>query len=145
MLPILGRLEYSVPLSHNLTFNVGTGWGGYILYSVVTSTQSQLYVQDYDFWREGDITKNVFRTHLSAIAGGGEGVVTLAYKIAGVLSAGLTGRIIATSKVDDTWESSGYYPTDWDPAQPEIITITEGYEYGGFGWGLGIAVSLGIR
>jgi hypothetical protein len=144
VLPILGRLEYLVTLRHNLTLNLGAGWGGYVLYSTVTSTQTQVYVQDYDPWRPGDIQKNVIRTHLCAITPGGEAMAELIFELYRHVSLGLSGRMIMTSKVKDQWESSGYYATDWDPAQPELITITEGYEYGGVGWGLGVVVSLGV-
>jgi hypothetical protein len=133
-----------VALRRNLSLSLGAGWGGYVLYSMVTNTQSQVYVQDYDPWREGDVQRNLFRTQLCTVTPGGEAVVGLTCGIGRQLSLGLNGRIIMTAKVKDQWESSGYYSTDWDPAQPELINITEGYEYGGFGWGLGIVVSLGI-
>jgi hypothetical protein len=144
VIPILGRLEYLVAPRRNLTLSLGTGWGGYILYSMVTTTQSQVYVQDYDPWREGNIQRNAFKTQLCTVTPGGEASIGATCEIDRQLSLGLTAKMIITSKVRDQWESSGYYSTDWDPAQPELITITEGYQYGGFGWGLGMTVTLGI-
>jgi len=144
VLPILGRLDYRQTWRDNLSLDLGIGMGGYVLHSVTTSTEAYRYVQNSDPWREGDIQKNVFRTHLSAVTAGGEGLVALACEISRALSLGLTGRIIITSKVEDTWESSGYYPTGWDPVEPELLTVKNGFQYGGTGWGLGATISLWI-
>jgi hypothetical protein len=44
------------------------------------------------------------------------------------------------SKIEDVTEYADYYKTDWDPAQPELITMKYGEEYGGTAWGIGASL-----
>jgi hypothetical protein len=140
--PLLGRVDYRAQSKGNITFTLGIGIGGYVFHSVCTTTSTYTYVMDYEPWKRGDVRKNISRIHLTALTPGGEGSVTLARRLGPSVSLGITATVLVNSKIEDTWESSGYYPTDWDPAEAELITMKYGYEYGGMGWGLGLSLSF---
>lgn len=137
MIPILSSLVFDRSIGDRLVLSVGLGMGGYVLYSSRTTTETQTYVQDVDPWAEGEKHKSVFREHLAVVASGGEASIAFSWRIGRSVLLGLTGRMIVISKIRDTWDYIGYYSTDWDPAESELITMKNGYEYGGIGWGLG--------
>jgi hypothetical protein len=142
ILPMLAKIGYDRRTGDDLVFGVGVGVGAFMLYSNHRTTETERYVQDSVPWKEGDVSRNVYREHLAAVIPGGEASFTLAYRLSSSALLGLTARILAISKIKDTWEYTGYYATDWDPAEPELITLKNGYEYGGIGWGLGVTVSF---
>lgn len=129
-------MSYQNPIWDNLSFNFGAGVGGYLFHSTTTITEIHTYVKDYSSWKKGDIRKNVGRSHLTAVTPGGEGSIGFAYRLTPSVSLGITGRLILISKVEDVTENTDYYKTDWDPAEPELMTMKYGEEYGGIGWGI---------
>jgi hypothetical protein len=133
-------LSYQNSILGNLDFNFGTGIGAYLIYSTSTITQINAYVEDYYSWKKGDIRKNVWSSHFTAATAGGEGSIGFVYRLTPSLSLGITGRLILISKIENIAEYTDYYETEWDPAEPKLMTIKEGEEYGGMGWGIDVSV-----
>ncbi len=142
VIPVLASLDYTRAFQDDLTLGLGMGMGGYVIHSANVTSETYRYEANNDPWKKGDVRKDVYRTHLTALTPGVEGSVALAYRINPSLRLGLTGKIMVISRIRDTWEYTEYSPTDWDPAQPQLVTIKNGYEYGGVGWGLSATVSF---
>lgn len=111
-----------------------------MFHAINTITQTNTYVEEYSHWKKGDVRKNVWRSHFTAATPGGEGTIGFAYRLSSSVSLGITGRLILISKIQDVTEYTDYYKTDWDPAQPELIIMKYGEEYGGMGWGIGASL-----
>lgn len=140
--PVLARMDYQHPVTDRLSVSLGLGIGGYVFHSTCTTTQIHTWVQDSAPWKRGDVSRGVSRVHLTAAAPGAEASIGLAHQLGPSVSLGVTLKVLATSKIDDTWESTGYYAADWDPAEDELMTIKNGYQYGGMGWGIGASISF---
>jgi hypothetical protein len=142
VIPVLASLGYTRALRSDLTLGLGLGMGGYIVHSADVTTEIYRYETNHESWKKGDVRKNVYRAHMTALTPGVEGSVALTYPINSSICLGLTGKIIVISRIRDTWDYTEYCPTDWDPAPPQLVTIKNGYEYGGVGWGMSATVSF---
>jgi hypothetical protein len=114
--------------------------GAYVFHSVVKTTETHTYVKDWGSWKTGDVSHDVWRIHFTAASPGGEGSIGFAYKLNPSLSLGITGRLTLIAKIKDTYEYTDYYKTDWDPVEPQLMTVEHGEEYGGIGWGMGVSL-----
>ena len=99
--PILGRLSYQRPIRDDFSFQLAAAAGAYIFHSSHTITSTQTYMDDFQPWNEGDVRKNVSRSHFTAATPGGEGSVGFVYGLTPSLALGLTGRVILISKIED--------------------------------------------
>jgi hypothetical protein len=142
MFSFLGTVDYRNPVGEKLTVDFGIGIGGFLIHSLATTNSVNRWVRDSTPWKEGDERKTVNKLHFTALTPGMEGSVRLAYKLGPSASLGLTGRVLVISKIKDTWEATDYYQTDWEPLEPKLVNMKQGYEYGGVGWGLGISISF---
>lgn len=133
-------MSYRKHTRDDLSVNLGAGLGAYVLYSVSTTTDIRTYVKDSGDWKRGDVDKDIWRTHFTAVTPGGEGSIGFAYELSPSISVGITGRIILISKIENLYELTSYYKTNWEPAEPQLMTIKLGEEYGGMGWGIGASV-----
>ena len=139
---MLAKLGFKNRAADKLDVGFGVGIGGYIFHSTSTTTQIYTFVQDSEPWKTGDVRRSVSRVHLTAASPGAEVSIRLGHRLNQSVSLAITARALATSRIDDTWESTGYYASDWDPAQDELVTMTYGYQYGGIGWGIGASISF---
>lgn len=118
------------------------GLGAYVIHSIWTTTEINTFVKDFGDWKKGDVYKYVLRDHFTAVTPGGEGSIGFACKLSPSVSLGITGRLILISKIKAISEETSYYQIDWTPAEPELVSMKYGNEYGGIGWSLGASLSF---
>jgi len=135
-------LSYQSSIQDNLGFNFGIALGAYVIHSITTTTDSRTYMKDFGEWKKGDVSKYVSPDHFTAVTPGGEGSIGFACKLSPSVSLGITGRLILISKIKAISEETSYYQIDWTPAEPELVSMKYGNEYGGIDWSLGASLSF---
>jgi hypothetical protein len=135
-------LSFRGSINNHFAFDLAVGSGAYLFHSVTATTQLLTYVKELEWWKVGDVRKTVSRDHFAATTIGGEASIGFAYKLNSSLSLGVSGRLILISEIKDISEITDYYKTHWEPAEPVLITIKQGNEYSGIGWGFGASLSF---
>lgn len=143
--PILLKLYYDNLINNpKLNFNLSLGAGLYIINFLTRYTNTISYVKDYYGHPAGEVSIRrssgdspaYFKPAMELGAG-------LNYKIGKGININMSVKLSYMAIFNSVYETSELTAVDWYPSNPkQNVTMKNGYELGGLGYGFGLGASL---